>query len=238
MSNPFFRFKQFTVRHDKCAMKVGTDGVLLGAWADIAGCKRILDIGTGTGLIALMLAQRSQALIDAIDIDADACLQAEENTEASPFAGRIRVIHTALSDFTTTCPDRYDLIVSNPPYFVDSLKCPDRQRATARHTDTLPLETLLRDGRRLLAPGGHIALILPYDQKEHLYMSLRKESLFLSKEVSVASTLGALPKRILTELASGPSATPPHPGLLTIETAHLQYTDEYIALTKDFYLKM
>lgn len=238
MSNPFFRFKQFAVRHDKCAMKVGTDGVLLGAWADIAGCKRILDIGTGTGLIALMLAQRSEALIDAIDIDAAACFQAEENAEISPFAGRVRVIHAPLSDFTTTCPDRYDLIVSNPPYFVDSLKCPDRQRTTARHTDTLPLETLLRDSRKLLAPGGHIALILPYDQKERLYTSIRKESLFLSKEVAVISTLGALPKRLLVELATGPPATPSLSGLLTIETAPLHYTDEYIALTKDFYLKM
>lgn len=140
-------------------MKVGTDGVLLGAWAGTESCNRILDIGTGTGLIALMLAQRSKAVIDAIDIDADACLQAQENAESSPFAGRINVRHCALADFAQAATNLYDLIVSNPPYFVDSLKCPDRQRNTARHTDTLTLEDLLQDSRKLLAPQGRIALI-------------------------------------------------------------------------------
>ena len=135
MSNPFFQFKQFTIRHDKCAMKVGTDGVLLGAWAGTESCNRILDIGTGTGLIALMLAQRSKAAIDAIDIEADACLQAQENAESSLFAGRINVFHSDLVDFAQASTHLYDLIVSNPPYFVDSLKCPNLQRNTARHTD-------------------------------------------------------------------------------------------------------
>ena len=116
MSNPFFQFKQFTIRHDKCAMKVGTDGVLLGAWAGTESCNRILDIGTGTGLIALMLAQRSKAAIDAIDIEADACLQAQENAESSLFAGRINVFHSDLVDFAQASTHLYDLIVSNPPY--------------------------------------------------------------------------------------------------------------------------
>ena len=106
-------------------MKVGTDGVLLGAWAGTESCNRILDIGTGTGLIALMLAQRSKAAIDAIDIEADACLQAQENAESSLFAGRINVFHSDLVDFAQASTHLYDLIVSNPPYFVDSLKCPN-----------------------------------------------------------------------------------------------------------------
>ena len=125
MSNPFFQFKQFTIRHDKCAMKVGTDGVLLGAWAGTESCSRILDVGTGTGLIALMLTQRSKAVVDAIDIDADACLQAQENAESSLFAGRINVFHSDLADFAQASTHLYGLIVSNPPYFVDSLKCPN-----------------------------------------------------------------------------------------------------------------
>ena len=116
MSNSYFQFKQFTVRQDKCAMKVGTDGVLLGAWVDVDRCNRILDVGTGTGLIALMLAQRSEALIEAIDIDAAACEQAQENAAASPFAGRVQVAHTAFANFDNTYP--YDLIVSNPPYSI------------------------------------------------------------------------------------------------------------------------
>lgn len=238
MSNPFFQFKQFTIRHDKCAMKVGTDGVLLGAWAGTESCNRILDIGTGTGLIALMLAQRSKAVIDAIDIDADACLQAQENAESSPFAGRINVRHCALADFAQAPTNLYDLIVSNPPYFVDSLKCPDRQRNTARHTDTLTLEDLLQDSRKLLAPQGRIALILPYDQKERLADCIRTQNLFLSKEISVIPVPGAEPKRLLAELTADPLASPVFTGQLTIEIARHQYTDEYISLTKDFYLKM
>ena len=149
MSNPFFQFKQFTIRHDKCAMKVGTDGVLLGAWAGTESCSRILDVGTGTGLIALMLAQRSKAVVDAIDIDADACLQAQENAESSLFAGRINVFHSDLADFAQASTHLYGLIVSNPPYFVDSLKCPNLQRNTARHTDTLTLEDLLQYSRKV-----------------------------------------------------------------------------------------
>ncbi|MCD7848911.1 MAG: methyltransferase [Parabacteroides sp.] len=238
MPNPYFQFKQFTIRHDKCAMKVGTDGVLLGAWAATEGCDRILGIGTGTGLIALMLAQRSKAVIDAIDIDAGACLQAEENAEASPFAGRIRVIHSGLADFASTAACQYDLIVSNPPYFADSLKCPDRQRSTARHTDTLPLDALLHDGRKLLAPGGRLALILPYDRKEHLMDCIRKENLFPSREISVIPVPGAQPKRILIELTAEMPASPVSTGELTIEIERHRYTGEYIDLTKDFYLKM
>ena len=200
MSNPFFQFKQFTIRHDKCAMKVGTDGVLLGAWAGTESCNRILDIGTGTGLIALMLAQRSKAAIDAIDIEADACLQAQENAESSLFAGRINVFHSDLVDFAQASTHLYDLIVSNPPYFVDSLKCPNLQRNTARHTDTLTLEDLLQYSRKLLAPQGRIALILPYDQKDRLTDCIQTQNLFLSKEVSVIPVPDAQPKRLLAEL--------------------------------------
>ena len=229
MSNPFFQFKQFTIRHDKCAMKVGTDGVLLGAWAGTESCNRILDIGTGTGCPPLMLPHRGKAAIDAIDIEADACLQAQENAESSLFAGRINVFHSDLVDFAQASTHLYDLIVSNPPYFVDSLKCPNLQRNTARHTDTLTLEDLLQYSRKLLAPQGRIALILPYDQKDRLTDCIQTQNLFLSKEVSVIPVPDAQPKRLLAELTSD---------RLTIEIARHRYTDEYINLTKDFYLKM
>ena len=238
MSNPFFQFKQFTIRHDKCAMKVGTDGVLLGAWAGTESCSRILDVGTGTGLIALMLAQRSKAVVDAIDIDANACLQAQENAESSLFAGRINVFHSDLVDFAQASTHLYDLIVSNPPYFVDSLKCPNLQRNTARHTDTLTLEDLLQYSRKLLAPQGRIALILPYDQKDRLTDCIQTQNLFLSKEVSVIPVPDTQPKRLLAELTSEPPASPTFSDRLTIEIARHRYTDEYINLTKDFYLKM
>ena len=219
-------------------MKVGTDGVLLGAWAGTESCSRILDVGTGTGLIALMLAQRSKAVVDAIDIDADACLQAQENAESSLFAGRINVFHSDLVDFAQASTHLYDLIVSNPPYFVDSLKCPNLQRNTARHTDTLTLEDLLQYSRKLLAPQGRIALILPYDQKDRLTDCIQTQNLFLSKEVSVIPVPDAQPKRLLAELTSEPPTSPTFSDRLTIEIARHRYTDEYINLTKDFYLKM
>ncbi|MBQ4162283.1 MAG: tRNA1(Val) (adenine(37)-N6)-methyltransferase [Parabacteroides sp.] len=233
-----FQFKQFTIHHDRCAMKVGTDGVLLGAWANVIGCQRILDVGTGTGLIALMLAQRSSAQIHAIDIDEAACLQATENVANSPFSKRVEIIHKDLETYCHSCSSQYDLIVSNPPYFVDSLKCPDRQRNTARHTDTLSLESLLRDCHQLLTPKGVIALILPYDRKESLLQGIGKEQLFLSKEVDVVPVIGALPKRMLIELRKEQPIEPVVPTTLTIEIARHQYTEAYIELTKAFYLKM
>ena len=133
MSNPYFQFKQFTVWHDKCAMKVGTDGVLLGAWASVQNAHKILDVGTGTGLVALMLAQRSlpDADIIALEIDEAAAGQARENVTRSPWKERVEVVQTDFRDYQSS--DKFDVIVSNPPYFVDSLECPDQQRNAARH---------------------------------------------------------------------------------------------------------
>ena len=219
MSNSYFQFKQFTVRQDKCAMKVGTDGVLLGAWVDVDRCNRILDVGTGTGLIALMLAQRSEALIEAIDIDAAACEQAQENAAASPFAGP------------------YDLIVSNPPYFARSLKCPDQQRSTARHNDTLPLDELLQDCRKRLTPTGRVALILPYDRKEELESVCEQFRFYFVRKTAVVSVAGLPPKRLLAELQTAP-CLPPDENQLVIEHADHSFTADYIRLTKAFYLKM
>lgn len=239
MSNPYFQFKQFTVWHDRCAMKVGTDGTLLGAWTDLRRSKTILDVGSGSGLVALMLAQRSEALIDAIDIDADAVTQTRINCEASPFATRIRAWHEPLQQFSEH-PKRagaYDLVVSNPPYFIDSLKCPDRQRNTARHTDTLPLDELFEGCRKLLAPHGHFALILPYDQREKLFETASLHTFFLWRETTVFSTPGAKPKRILADFSLEKSSSPLS-DTLTIERSDHQFTDEFRALAKDFYLKL
>lgn len=234
MANPYFQFKKFTVWHDKCAMKVGTDGVLLGAWANVDLCQHILDIGTGTGLIALMLAQRSEADIDAIDIDADACEQAKENAEKSPFKERIKVFHSPLNQYKSNT--QYDLIVSNPPYFVDSLKCPDGKRNLARHTDTLSLDDLVEDSMSLLSPTGKLALIIPFDQRDLIISIAKKNSLFVIRETHVLPTPQAAPKRLLIEL-SKLEATPQQT-YLTIEIERHQYTEAFIQLAKDFYLKM
>ena len=237
MANPYFQFKKFTVWHEKCAMKVGTDGVLLGAWTNILNAHYVLDIGTGTGLIALMLAQRCGAVIDAIDIDKDACEQAKENVAASPFNKQIHVYHTPLAEYIPLEGRRYNLIVSNPPYFVNSLKCPDKKRQTARHTDTLPLSELLQKCRQLLTTDGRLALILPYEQKERLLELSQEAYFYLLRETDVCPTPKSQPKRVLVELAVQP-VEHPQSNLLTIEQERHCYTEEFQAMVRDFYLKL
>lgn len=154
MPNPYFKFKQFTVYHDRCAMKVGTDGVLLGAWAQVDNARRILDVGTGTGLIALMTAQRSQAHIMGIDIDEKAVGQAEENVKASPWKERISICRKDVMQMCREVDGTFDAIVSNPPYFVENVHCPDARRNVARHTGGLTFGELLAAVERLLADDG------------------------------------------------------------------------------------
>ena len=236
MANPYFRFKQFTVWHDQCAMKVGTDGALLGAWATVGAHEHhLLDIGTGSGLIALMLAQRSQALIDAIDIDAPACQQAKENVARSPFAGRIEVHHSSLSNYHPA-ERKYDLIASNPPYFIQSLKCPDLTRSQARHADSLSLPELLRESLRLLAHTGRLALVLPFDQRNILLEEAKQVGLHPYRETHVSTRQGTPPKRLLIEL--GQETITPLYDQLAIEDESHQYTPEFIALERNYYLKI
>jgi len=236
MSNTHFQFKQFTVKHDKCAMKVGTDGVLLGAWIQTRNSQNILDVGTGSGLIALMLAQKSNALIDAIDIDGDACLQATENVLISPFSQRINIYHEAFIKYVEHCKKIYDLIASNPPFFIDSLKCPDMKRSTARHSDTLTATDLIKNCRHILAPEGHLALILPYEQLDSILKAIIDCKLYTCRRTDVIPHPGATPKRFLIELS--PAYHVPIYDNLTIEYEHNQYTEEYKTLTRDYYLKM
>lgn len=250
MSSPFFRFRQFTVWHDRCAMKVGTDGVLLGAWATPdaeTAPRRILDVGTGSGLIALMLAQRfPTACVDALDLDHEAVLQARSNFAASPFATRLNAYHTSLQTYT---PDaRYDLIVSNPPYFRDSLKNPDPARNIARHTDTLSYADLLSHSLRLLAPGATLALILPADAEApilHIISDLTSASspllLHPTRLTRVCTKPGKPAKRLLLALRAespqnAPAEATPLAETFYIESATSPRSPEYAALCRDFYL--
>ncbi|OAV75794.1 tRNA1(Val) (adenine(37)-N6)-methyltransferase [Bacteroidales bacterium Barb7] len=240
MPNPYFRFKQFTVWHDKCAMKVGTDGVLLGAWVNVQGCAALLDVGTGTGLIALMLAQRTSASaridIDAIDIDGDACLQARENIAASPFAAAVRVHHSALKAYSRqAAAGSYDLIVSNPPYFARSLKSPEQKRSLARHNDSLPLTELIRDAKALLSDTGRIALILSADQEAALAQAADTHQLHIVRQTTVIPLAGGKAKRLLVELS--PATCPAcQTDTLVLEEQHHRLTAEYRALTEAYYL--
>ena len=246
MSNSVFHFKQFAIHQDKCAMKVGTDGVLLGAWATAnlpgGGASSVLDVGTGTGLIALMIAQRnSQAVIDAIDIDGDACRQAVENIKQSPFKDRISVVKQSFFDFSPA--KTYDLILSNPPFFKNSLHCPDPKRTAARHEDSLPLKQLLEHAIPKLAKDGRIALILPSFLSDELDFIIATHHLFLKRRTAVVTVEGAKPKRLLVEIttsASHQQAFTPYPlhtsCSLTLATKDHHRTAQYLELTKDFYL--
>lgn len=234
MPNPYFSFKRFTVYHDKCAMKVGTDGVLLGAWTNVNTSQRILDIGTGSGLVALMLAQRCEASITAIDIDSEAVEQAQININASNWKNRMEVIHTDLCKYSPQ--NLFDTIVSNPPYFIDSLKCDDIQRNTARHNDTLTSEQLFGNVSRMLCPEGEFSLIIPFDQTESAISTGEKHGLYPTKHTRVITRPGLPPKRSL--LAFKKHLEEYIPQDLVIELERHVYSEDYIALTKEFYLKM
>ena len=228
-----FTFRQFHIEQDKCAMKVGTDGVLLGSWAK--GGKRILDIGTGTGLIALMMAQRfPDANIDAIEIDENAVIQATENVLRSPFTKQIVVKHCSLQTYSET-KKKYDSIICNPPYFVDSLKSNDNNRTVARHTDTLPFNELIKCAYQLLTPDGHFSLVLPVESYRILEPEAILNGFSVIKKVLVKTTPSKQPKRILVELGKVPDE-------YFSTTEYLQdgagnKSEWYKEITKEFYLK-
>ena len=235
MSNPYFQFKQFTVRHDKCAMKVGTDGVLLGAWAPVQNAKYILDVGAGSGLISLQLAQRNPwASITSIEIDPAAAAQAKENIQSSPWSDRMEVLCSDFRDYHAE--NKFDLIVSNPPYFVDSLECPDRQRAAARHNDSLTYEELLEGVNRLLAADGLFTVVIPTDVVDRVKAIASMNKLYAIRQLNVITKPGGIPKRTLIAFSFSNRECVIEE-LLT-ELARHQYSEEYIALTREYYLNM
>ena len=236
MSNPYFQFKQFTVWHDQCAMKVGTDGVLLGAWTSVQNAHKILDVGTGTGLVALMLAQRSlpDADIVALEIDETAAGQARENVTRSPWKERVEVVQTDFRSYQSS--DKFDVVVSNPPYFVDSLECPDRQRNAARHNDSLTYEELLEGVAGLLAEDGTFTIVIPVDVADRVKMIAAVKNLYAVRQLNVITKPGGVPKRtLITFTFSNQECVVEE--LLT-ELARHQYSEEYIALTREYYLNM
>ena len=235
-----FKFKQFTIQQENCAMKVGTDGVLLGAWALVDHKPfAILDIGAGTGLIALMLAQRCDAEeIEAIEIDADAHAQCVDNFENSPWKERLFCFHSSLDGFMDELEDEaYDLIVSNPPYHIENYFSGDDKRDTARFTESLPFEDLCEAVSVLLSEDGIFCTIIPFSAEQNFTALAAENGLFPIKITRVKGTPTTKIKRSL--LAFGRSQIENVPvDELVIETARHEYTPEYIALTKDFYLKM
>ena len=236
MANDYFQFKQFTIHQQRCAMKVGTDGTLLGAWAHVpTASTRILDIGSGTGLIALMMAQRfPDASVFGIDIDKDAVCQAQENVAASPFASRIRIYENNVLDFDDS--EGFDAIVSNPPYFVDALTCPDQQRTMARHTVSLTYEGLMKSAFRLLKPNGLFSLVIPSECRSAIEAEARLTGFFLTRVCLIRTTPRKEPKRQLIEFSKHTNSK-----LITeegiIEESPNIRSSWYQQLTQDFYIR-
>ncbi|MES2140069.1 MAG: methyltransferase [Bacteroidota bacterium] len=234
MSSQEFVFKQFKILQDKCAMKVGTDAVLLGSWVNTSNAKTILDIGTGTGIIALMLAQKSDAAIDAIDIDKNAFVQASENIAGCKWKERIQIHHISLQQYSTNS-SKYDLIVSNPPYFVDSSKASEESRTNARHTDQLPFSDLLNGVLNLLNPTGSFYVILPTKESQVFRDMAEEQNLFLTKLTRVITLADRPEKRLLMQFEFTKKTV--EENFITIEKDERHsYTDEYKELTKDYYL--
>jgi len=234
-----FHFKQFSVDQDRCAMKIGTDGVLLGAWTPIDNNPfSILDIGTGTGIIALMLSQRSHAeQIDALEIDEEAYEQAVDNFENSPWGDRLFCFHAGVDEFVEEPEDEYDLIVSNPPFYTEDYKTENQQRDLARFADALPFEDLIEAAALLLSENGIFSVIIPFKEEENFIAIAKEYELYPIKITRVKGTPTADLKRSLMAFSRDENTTAATNELI-IETARHIYTPEYIELTKDFYLKM
>lgn len=231
-----FHFKKFSVSHARSTMKVGTDAVLLGAWADVREAQQILDIGTGNGTIALMLAQRSNqaANIDAVEIEEADAIQANENFLASPWVSKIHLHHIAIQKFL---PDKkYDLIVSNPPYFNNSQKPPDSKRHQARHTVTLRYDELLTASLRLLKDDGKFNVILPFAEGLQFIELAKEFNLFCSRQFNFRTRAEKKIERWLIELTRKPSVA--ETGEILLYKSGDTWSDDYIKLTSAFYLKL
>jgi len=234
-----FQFKQFAVQQDRCAMKIGTDAVLLGAWCPINNHPfSILDIGAGTGILSLMLAQRSiAAQIDAIEIDDEAYEQCVENFESSPWGDRLFCFHAGLDEFLEEPEDEYDLIISNPPFYSENYKTDSAQRDLARFQEAMPFEDLIEAARLLLSENGIFAIIIPFKEEEKIIELCAEVELYPIKITRVKGTPTTEVKRSLLAFKRYELSVLTADELI-IETARHQYTEDYTALTKDFYLKM
>ncbi len=234
-----FSFKQFSIHQDRCAMKIGTDAVLLGAWCPIDNHPfSVLDIGAGTGILSLMLAQRTHAQqIDAIEIDENAYEQCVENFEASPWGDRLFCFHAGLDEFVAEPEDTYDIIISNPPFYAEDYKTDNSQRDLARFQDALPFEELVEAADLLLSENGIFAVIIPFKEEEHFIELCTQVELF---PVKVTRVKGSQNTPIVRSLLAFKRYELPvlEADELVIEINRHEYTDDYINLTKAFYLKM
>lgn len=234
MAKTHFDFKKFTIYHDKCAMKVGTDGVLLGAWTEVCpDSKYILDIGTGSGLIAIMLAQKCNAYIIGIDIDEEAVNQATDNGEKTPWSQRL---HFEVENALTYIPQKkFDLITCNPPFFTNSLRCPGEKRNYARHSGALPFDALIANAYTWLNDGACFNVVLPASSADAFIQMAWERGFNLHKRCMIHSLPESMPKRALLSFKKG--STPyPQTTRLMVRDRNGIYTEEYKKLTEEYYI--
>ncbi|MFK8102093.1 MAG: tRNA1(Val) (adenine(37)-N6)-methyltransferase [Saprospiraceae bacterium] len=238
-ASQIFKFKQFDIRQENCAMKIGTDGVLLGAWAAVSSSTtKVLDVGTGTGVIAIMLAQRTEnAEIVGVEIDELVCQEANDNMQAAPWSDRLRSVLAPIQDFKKTTTERFDLIVSNPPFFTGGTLSINQDRTNVRHTVKLPTGELLQAARELLTPEGRFCVILPLIEGLRFKEQAAQYNLYCSKMTEVKAKAEKSVERLLLQFEPT-EKTLEKDSLVIQKGGRHEYTDEYIALTKDFYLKM
>jgi tRNA1Val (adenine37-N6)-methyltransferase len=233
--NPVFRFKQFSIKHDRCAMKVGTDGVLLGALTDVHHASSILDIGTGSGVIAIMLAQRCGAKIEGIEVDEASAVQARQNAASSPWHERITIKHKSFQEYFPNNHKRFDVVVCNPPFFPAHLKSPDHSRNVVRHDVSLNYPELITGVRQVMKPSGKWWLILPFTETARFLTIAKDEGFYLIHEHIIFPKAGKRPHRKIISLITenpGPSAR----SILTIRSTDNNYTEEYKKLTRPYYI--
>ena len=241
MPNPYFRFQKFIIRQEKCAMKVCTDACLFGAWVAnrMKNAGRILDIGTGTGLLSLMVAQKSMALIDAIEIDKDACEQAGENFQNSPWANRLNIINAPVQQFATSFlydnTSSYDLVLSNPPFHKNDLRSQDSKRNIAMHSETLGLDQLMDSANKMLMPGGFFSLIIPYRRAEYTRRLAAEKGFCLTDIVNIRQTARHTYFRTIYLFCKS-SCEPAKASEIIIKNDNQTYTAEFGKLMQDYYL--
>lgn len=231
-----FQFKQFSVEDNKSTMKVGTDAVLLGAWTNVQNAKNILEIGTGSGVISIMLAQRSEVKIEAIDIDKNSVDQASDNFKISPWDKHLSAKHFSLKKFMIENKNRYDLIVSNPPFFIDSLKSPNKNKTLSKHTDELSYSDLIQGLIHFLSPQGRACIILPYNESKSFINLARIENLYLNKQLLIKPKKDKVANRVLMEISFKKASL--NENEIYLRELDNSFSDDYKNLSKDYYLNM
>ena len=234
-----FKFKQFQLNQDRCAMKIGTDGVLLGAWVEVTATNSILDIGTGTGVIALMLAQRNAtAHVLGIEPDPESAVQAEENCTQSPWADRLKIVASTIQDFSKTTEQTFDLIVSNPPFFTGGTLSATQNKNNVRHTLKLPHGELFDAVRRILSKKGRFCVVLPLIEGLRFKDLGKSYGFYCTKVTKIIPRDGKPVERLLLQFEREPNTLVQDSLVIQLDEKRHNYTEEYIALTKAFYLFM